>query len=221
MPKFALASLHIVCFFCIITWLFSFVTHQAGKKIERKPEPERNPRACSQPRAQSRSPSRSQQLIAFPAPHTFPYYSLFPTDVPGVPERSQRSQFTARMHSNEGRARIKISTVQCNHHAPAATKINREESASITAPSSSSLNCLAAPLRSIAASKYFDCSYGVSQTKRKAWTRAAPIAVCKNLRRSSAPGLKSTNTQLSRNVKSRRNQNEKENRSIESLRSVC
>ena len=86
--------------------------HQTGKKLERKPELERIPRACSQPRAQSRSPSRSQQLLAFPAPHMFSYYNLFPTDVPGVPERSQRSQFTARMHSNAGRTRIKIQTIQ-------------------------------------------------------------------------------------------------------------
>ena len=168
MPEFTLASLRIV-YFSLYYHVVVFICNSPNRKEAGKKTRTGKSSACVFPAACTVSfPLTFTATRRVPSSPHVPVLQHVPTDVPGAPKRSQRPRFTARMHSNAGRTRIKISTVQCNHLAPAATKIDRGESASIT-----------------------------------------------------APGLKSIDIQLSRKVNSGRNQNEKENRSIESRRSVC
>ena len=119
MPEFTLASLRIVCF-SLYYHLVVFICNSPNRKeAGKKTRTGKNSAcvfsaACTVPfpitfTATHRVPS---------SPHV-PVLQPVPTDVPGVPEHSQRSQFTARMHSNAGKqeSRFKQSISKRIRHA--------------------------------------------------------------------------------------------------------
>ena len=109
MPEFTLASLRIVCF-SLYYHLVVFICNSPNRKEAGKKTRTGKNSACVFPAA-----CTVPFPITFTATHRVPnsphvpVLQPVPTDVPGAPERSQRPRFTARMHSNAGRTRIKIS----------------------------------------------------------------------------------------------------------------